>query len=493
MTAFQWPHVTVTGLPAGLSAHPAVVTIEVLLFGYFFVVNVIDFALIAISLHNLPAFMKIGHADTLRGMTMSFATPVSVLLPVFNESPHVESVIESLLGMRYPQHEVIVVNDGSTDDTLARLTQLYGLVPIPNASPARFRTKAVRAVYRSTRRPNLRVVDKVNGGKGDALNAGINESRYPLLLAADGDSIYAPDALEQMAQTFLTDPSTVGCGAGLRVANEAEIVNGQPRHKRLPRNLLLRFQIVEYLRAGLISRFAWAPLNGIMCVSGACALWRKDVVVAVGGYATNTVWEDAEMTVRVHHYMRLTRTRYRIAFVPAGVCWTTAPQTLGALRAQRISWHRHITEAITKHRNMLFRPYAGAVGWFALPAYVMNEWLAPIWLLLGVGFLAAAALLGIISWEAQLALLAAVLAFTTLKMALAFLLDEMSYRTHSPREMWSLFWAAILEQIGYRQLLSWWSIVGIVQFYAKTPIRGRTDGIAKASDPPYRPATPALP
>lgn len=462
--------------------------IEAILFTYFLLANVIDFALILASWRALPRFMRLGTADTIRDMTMSFAPPVSVILPAYNEGEQIVPVTQSLLAMRYPQFEIVIVNDGSTDDTIDRLTAQYGLVPVPQGRYARFRTKAVRAVYRSTKYPNLRVLDKVNGGKGDSLNAGINESRFPLLLMTDGDSIYAADTLEQMIQPFLDDPTTVGCGAGIRALNEAQVIDGKPVRKSLPRNLLIRFQIIEYLRAGLASRFAWAPLNGIMCISGACALWKKDAIVGAGGYATNTVWEDAEMTVRVHHYMRSSRRRYRIAFVPAGMCWTTVPDTLRALRLQRTSWHRHISEAVSKHRNMLFGKGMGVAGWFALPAYVMFEWLAPVWLLAGIAFVAITAGLGVLSWEAQAALLLAVFSLTWLKMALAFLLDELSYRTHSPGEICALFVAALLEQAGYRQLLALWSIAGMLQFYARRPIRGRAHEILRATDPPYRPA-----
>ncbi len=490
MTNFQWPHISITGLPGGLSASPWVITIELLLFAYFLVVNVIDFALIVVAMRRLPGFIKLGQADTLRSATLQYATPISIILPAYNEEEHILAVVQSLSNVHYADYEIIVVNDGSNDSTLDILRKAYDLIPIPQARYQRFETEAVRCMYRSTKLANLRVIDKDNGGKGDALNAGLNEARYPLFFAADGDSIYTPDVLEQMVQPFLEDSTTVGCGAGLRILNGSDRSGPTPVQRKLPRSLIVRFQIVEYLRAALTSRFGWAPLNGIMSISGACALWKKDVVIDAGGYATNTVWEDAEMTVRVHHYMRATRQPYAITFVPAGVCWTTVPETFKELAKQRISWHRHISEAISRHRNMLFRSRAGVVGWFALPTYVFNEWLAPLWLLLGLGFVVIAGVLGILSWQAQLALLTMVFALTVLKMAMAFLLDEVSYRTYGMRDVWALFIAAMLEQIGYRQLQAIWNLTGMLQFYFKRPIRGRTDGIAGPADPPYQPAKP---
>ena len=491
MTLTQWPQVTITGMPAGLSASPLVVTIEVLLFAYFLVVNAVDFTLILLAMRRLPEFVKVERADSLREATLPYATPVSILLPAYNEEEHILGVVESLTKIRYSNYEIIIVNDGSTDSTLKILQDAFDLIPVPQASYVRFKTQPVRMMYRSAKIGNLRVIDKQNGGKGDALNAGINESRYPMFFAADGDSIYTPDVLERMIQPFIQDTATVGCGAGLRILNGADRTGSTPVQRKLPRNMLVRFQIIEYLRAGLTSRFGWAPLNGIMCLSGACALWKKQVVIDAGGYSTDTIWEDAEMTVRVHHYMRVTSQPYAIRFVPAGVCWTSVPETFHELRKQRMSWHRHLSEAIARHRNMLFRPSSGIFGWFALPAYVFNEWLAPLWLLLGFGFLLVAQVMGILSWQAQLALLTMVFALTVLKMAMAFLLDEVSYRTYGMRDMWALFVAAMLEQVGYRQLLALWNLGGLLQFCFKRPIRGRKHDIAGPLDRPYTPAVRA--
>lgn len=458
-----------------LAAHPVVLAIEIVLFAYFLLVNVIDFALIVTSLRTLPRFMKLNRSGALADAVRNFPTPVSVLLPVFNEAQHVSGVIRSLLEMRYAQFEIVVINDGSTDKTLETIADEFGLVPVPEARYAGLKTKPVHAVYRSTLYQHLRVVDKQNGGKGDALNAGLNEARYPMILAADGDSYYTTDTLEQMMQPFAEDHNTVGCGAALRVANKRK-------------SLLVRFQIAEYLRAALNSRFAWAPLNGIMCISGACALWKKDVIVGAGGYLTHTIWEDAELTVRVHHYMRKTGQRYRIAFIPEAVCWTQVPERLGDLQHQRMAWHRHITETVAKHRNLLFHWKAGATGWFALPAYVLTEWLAPIWLLAGVGFAIVTSAMGMLSVQAQLALLAVVFALTVLKTAMALVLDEVSYRSYTLRDVWTLLGVSILEQIGFRQLVALWSLAGMLAFFLKLPIRGSRRGIISPFEAPYRPA-----
>jgi cellulose synthase/poly-beta-1,6-N-acetylglucosamine synthase-like glycosyltransferase len=469
---------TITGLPRGLSAHPAIVGIELLLFAYFLFSNTVDFALIIGALRHLPQLMRMRDADRQRAAAIIYAPPVSILLPAYNEEAHIVSVVRSLLAVRYPQFELIIVNDGSTDATMRVLTEAFSLVPLPEARYVGLKTKPVREVYRSTEFPNLRVLDKENGGKGDALNAGINESRYPLLFAADGDSLYSDTLLEEMIVPFMQDPSTVGCGAAIRIVNQR-------------RNFIVRVQIIEYLRAALNSRFGWRLFNGIMCISGACALWKKEVLLAAGGYSVDTIWEDAEMTVRVHHYMRAQGRRYRVAFVPTAVCFTHVPETLNELAQQRMSWQRHISEAVSRHRRLLFARRGGMVGWLALPAYALFEWLAPVWLLVGAGFVIAAGELGILSWQAQLALLASTFALTALKSALALLLDQLSYRTVTMREIPALFFVALIEPIGYRQLHAVWNLAGILQFCFKRPIRGRRTGIAGPFDAPYRPKVSA--
>lgn len=465
---------TITGMPQGLSAHPTIVAIELMLFAYFLFSNAVDFALIAGALRHLPRMIRIGDADDQRLAAVTYAPPVSIVLPAYNEEEHIVKVVRSLLEVRYPQHELVVVNDGSTDGTLAALTQAFSLVPLPEARYVGLKTKPVRQVYRSTVFPNLRVLDKQNGGKGDALNAGINESRYPMIFAADGDSIYGADLLEEMIVPFLQDPETVGCGAAIRIVNKK-------------RGLVVKLQIIEYLRASLNSRFGWRLFNGIMCISGACALWKKDVLLAAGGYSTDTIWEDAEMTMRVHNCMRAGRRKYRIAFVPTGVCWTHVPENLQELAQQRMSWHRHISEAVSRNRRLLFSRGGGVAGWFALPAYALFEWLAPLWLLFGAAFFIAAGVIGILSWQAQIALFAAAFALTALKTALALLLDQLSYRTVESRDVPALFGAALIEPLGFRQLMAAWNLIGIAQFCFKRPIRGRRTGIAGPFDAPYRP------
>lgn len=257
---------------------------------------------------------------------LSLAPPVSVLVPAFNEQLTVVSTVRALLGLNYSHHEVVVVNDGSTDHTLARLVAEFSLVPFPEAYRVRLVTQRIRTVYRSTTHPNLRVIDKENGGKSDALNAGINAARYPLFCAVDADSVLQRESLARAVRPFLEDASTVAVGGTVRLANGCTIVDGFVEKVGLPRNPLALLQVVEYLRSFLFGRLGWSPFNALMVISGAFGVFRKDVVLDAGGYRTDTVGEDMELVMRLHRHCRAAGRRYRIVFIADPICWTEAPE-----------------------------------------------------------------------------------------------------------------------------------------------------------------------
>lgn len=478
-------HVLVLGAPGALGSSLPILITEGLLFIYFLAVNLVDLMTIIVALVALPRSIRIDAGDALGRTLSAFSTPVSVLVPAFNEEADIEEAVRSLIALKHVEHEVIVINDGSTDGTLERLITAFDLVPFNVARYVKFPTKRIRTTYRSQSFRHLFVIDKENGGKGDSLNAGLNAAHYPLLFSADADTLYADDCLEKMVQPFLEDLKTVACGANIGILNGAEIRDGRPFHNSLPHNFLVRCQILEYLRSFLNCRAGWTPLNGLMIVSGACGLWKKDVVVGAGGFSVNTIWEDLEMTVRIHSYMRKQRKRYRIAFVAPPVCWTNVPESIAQLQNQRIGWHRHLSEAISIHRKLLFNRRGGLVEWLAFPNLVLGEWLAPAVQLAGLVFLISCAMLGVLSVSGQLALLAIVFGLMLLKAAAALLLDEISFRSHRLKVVWGLFWTAVFEQFGFRQLVAFWSLIGAVKFLVRSPIRGRTTDIPSIFDKPY--------
>src|SRR5581483_2201206 len=294
------------------------------------------------------------------------------------------------------------------------------------------------------------VVDKVNGGKADALNVALNLSRYPLVFAGDADSTYDPAALQLMVEPVLRDARTVGVGSAIAVAGSRdERAQGAPPGGQ-DRGLLARFQILEYLRTFPAARMGWAPFNALALVSGASGLWRKDVLVAAGGYRTDTIWEDMEITMRVHHLMRSRRLPYRIAFVPYPVCRTRVPDTVRALYRQRKGWSRHVAECVTIHRRLLGR---GVVGAAALPYLIVFEWLAPVFVASGLVFIVLGLIFGILNLHEQVAVLALVLILAIGMSLVSVLLDQVSNNVYGGRLDWPLFGALVLENLGYRQVV----------------------------------------
>ncbi|WP_312510929.1 glycosyltransferase [Massilia sp.] len=388
--------------------------------------------------------------------------PVSILVPAYNEEASIAASIRSMLQLSYAEFEIIVVNDGSTDATLEVLKREFALLPFPEAYRRQIPTREVRQVYRSTRYPNVRVIDKVNGGKADSLNAGINVSRYPLFCGVDADSILQRDSLSKVTEPFLRDPTVVAAGGTVRVANGCQVSGGFLTRVGLPSNTLALFQVVEYLRAFLFGRLGWSAMNGMLIISGAFGVFRKDAVVLAGGYRVNTIGEDMELVVRMHRLLRARRQPYRIEFVPDPVCWTEAPEDLRTLRNQRIRWQRGLAESLTANWGLMFSRNGGVPGRVAFPFMLLFEWLGPLVELGGYAFMIFAFFTGLISWQAFGAFLFVAIGLGILLSASGLLLEEMSFHIY-PRgkQLLALGAIVILENFGYRQINAWWRLIGM--------------------------------
>jgi len=284
--------------------------------------------------------------------------------------------------------------------TLDALVREFGLEPFPEAYYAQIRTAEVRSVWRSQRYPQLKVIDKVNGGKADALNVGINAARYPLFCGIDADSVLERDSLQRVVGPFLRDSRVVATGGTVRVANGCTIEGGYLTRVGLPDSLLALFQVVEYLRAFLFGRLGWSAISGMLIISGAFGLFRKETVISVGGYRPNTIGEDMELVVRIHRELRARREAYRIEFLPDPVCWTESPEDLATLRNQRIRWQRGLSESLAANWKLVFSRRGGVPGWVAFPFMAAFEWMGPVLELTGYAFMITAYLLGGISWSA---------------------------------------------------------------------------------------------
>ncbi|NKB88589.1 MAG: glycosyltransferase [Acidobacteria bacterium] len=391
--------------------------------------------------------------------------PISLLVPAFNEEKTIATTVYSLLQLEYPEHEIVVVNDGSTDGTLETLLREFECEPTPDVYRRDLDTEEVHATYRSRTYRNLRVIDKTNGGKADALNAAINVARFPLFCSIDADSILERRSLSRVVLPFIEDSRTVAVGGTVRIANGCKVEDGMVIEPALPTGFLPLFQIVEYLRAFLFGRMGWAQINSLLVVSGAFGLFHRATVVEVGGYDTQTLGEDMELTVRMHRILRAARRDYRITFVPEPICWTEVPEDLRTLRIQRARWQRGLSESLWSNRRLLFHPQGGAAGWVGFPFMVLVEWLSPIVEVFGYAYMFIGLAMGWVDLPVMLVFLAVAVGFGTLLSVMGLVLEEMSFKVYSHAgQMVRLFAIAVIENFGFRQLMSVYRLIGTLQW-----------------------------
>ena len=432
---------------------------------YFIGLNCGYLALNFLSLISLSKLMRIRMVDELPQIYSGWTPPISLLVPAYNEQASIASSVHSMLQLSYQEFEIVVINDGSKDDTLKVLEQEFALIPFPEAYRQRLKTQPVRGIYRSTLYNNLRVIDKENGGKADSLNAGINTARYPLFCGVDADSILQRDSLQRMAQPFLEDARVVAAGGSIRIANGCQVSNGFLQKVDLPKKILPLLQIVEYLRAFLFGRMGWSPLNAMLIISGAFGLFKKEAVIEAGGYRTGTIGEDMELVVRIHRLYRRAKKPYRIVFVPDPICWTEAPEDLATLKNQRIRWQRGLLESLSLNLGLLCHYRGGAAGWLAFPFMLLFEALGPIIELTGYLFMFALFLSGMISSQALWVFLFVAIGFGVLLSVSSLLLEEITFHiAPRPRHLLLLVLIVLLENFGYRQINSWWRFIGIVRW-----------------------------
>jgi len=444
--------------------------VEAFLVGYVALVNGIYFILMLIGYFALRKESEPFTAKDIDILLKSpFVPSVSVLAPAFNEAATIRDSVRSMLSLRHPKHEVIVINDGSADETLHALIHEFRLYRSSRVALGEIPTAAVRGVYESRDPIPLVVIDKENGGKADALNCGINYARNDLFAAVDADSIIERDALLQISRPFLEHPAeTMAVGGMVRVANGCVIEHGALTAVDAPRNLLARFQIVEYLRSFLAGRTALSFANTLLIISGAFGVFRRQVVIDMGGYRRDTVGEDMELVVRLHRYCRERQLPCRVEFISNSVCWTEAPESWRVLRRQRVRWQRGCIECLLFHKRLIGNRRFGAVGLVGLPYFLAYEAIAPCAELLGYVLTVAGLCLGLLSPAGAL-LFAAVSVFFGLLMSIsALLLEEMTISKYrNPRDIFRLLAAALLENLGYRQLNLLWRVQAVIEVFSR--------------------------
>lgn len=417
--------------------------------------------------------------------------PIAIIAPAYNEELSIVDSVRAFLHLEYPNFNVVVVNDGSKDRTLACLRERFQLEAVKPVHRRDLPCKTIRAVYRSAIEPRLVVVDKDNGGKADALNAGINVARTPLVCCVDADSLIDRRALLRMVEPFIYDPTqTVAVGGTIRLANGATVRDGCVTALALPASWVARFQIIEYLRAFLFARLGMNRMGGNLIISGALGLFRRDIVVQLGGYKRDTVGEDMELIVRMHRHMRDQKVPYRICYVPDPVCYTEAPEDMKTLGRQRHRWQRGLFDSLARHRTMFLNPRYGPIGLVAFPMFVLFELLAPVLELFGYVYMVCAALVGAVDPLTFGLFLALAWLIGFLMSLQAMALDDLGFNSYRGVAMRAkLILAAALESCGYRQILLWHRLKGMVDFLRGGQVWGdMTRKGFTAAAPPVPPA-----
>ncbi len=432
---------------------------------YFAVANTIQLAIMLLAFRGVRRRLRALRLEDFRDIQESdLAPPISILVPAHNEGPTIIESLRSLLALRYEKLEIVVINDGSTDDTLERLIAEFGLQRTPRVYWQQLKCRPVRGIYWSPAYPCLWVLDKANGRKADAINAGINLAATPYVSVVDGDTIIEDGAVLAMMHAILPHSAdTVAAGGTVRIVNGCRLEGIRPVQVGVPDSFLGRAQVVEYLRAFLFGRVGWSELRSLVIVSGAFGVFRKDALVEIGGFRDDTVGEDMDVIVRMHRKLREQRRPYRITFVPDPVCWTECPESLKVLRGQRERWQRGLGETLEHNRRMLGNPRYGRIGLLAMPYYMLFEYLAPLMETAGIVILPFGWALGVVQGWVFLLFLMASLVYGMVLSLLALLLEELSFRRYRERtQLAQLALVAVLEGFGLRQMQVWWRLVSLL-------------------------------
>jgi len=445
---------------------------EWIVLGYFLLVNsYMALLLISAAWETWQNSLRSRWEARWRVQGSSVAPTLSMLVPAYNESATILQSVQALLALYYPNLEVVVVNDGSKDNTLSLLIERFELVRINPIYQQSVPAKPARGLYRSRTHPNLLVVDKENGGRSDALNAAINLATGELVCAIDADTIIEPEGLERLIRPFLTGGDVVAAGGTIRPVNGCIVQRGRVVSVRAPTRALAGIQVIEYIRAFLFGRVGWNRLGGNLIISGAFGMFRRDALVAKGGYEKTCICEDMEAVVGVRRLGYEQGRPQRVVYIPDPVGWTEVPESTRVLGKQRDRWHNGLTDVIWRHRRILFNPSYGAMGMVSFPYFLLVEWLGPFIEALGLLILPILLLFGAVNVPFAILFFLVAYGYGLILSISSLLLEEFSFHRHETiRDRALLVIWTMLETFGYRQLTVYWRIRGAWNFF-----RGRSE------------------
>jgi cellulose synthase/poly-beta-1,6-N-acetylglucosamine synthase-like glycosyltransferase len=426
---------------------------------FFLVYCVATVTLLAMSVREISWFARGQQPARTRPDELAHRPSVSLVTPAYNEETLIVQSAEAFLASDYMPLEVVVVDDGSRDGTFARLDEAFELVPLPLRGRTALETAPIRSLNISRTEPRLRVVHKDNGGRSDAINAGISVARGELVVIVDADSLLEPQAITRSVRPFEVRPDhCMAVGGGIRVANGSKIVGGRVVTPEVSWRGVGATQVLEYLRGFFATRIAWSQMNGLLIVSGAFGVFRRDVLVALGGFSRATLGEDMEITMRIHHLIRPQLKGARVEFAPDAVCWTEAPGTMGGLRSQRVRWHTGLLDNLRMHKWMFGRPRYGAAGTAAMPYMLLFEAIEPLIEVLGFAIVITLLIDDAVNWTYLVAFFLVALVTSQVLDAATLLIEEIGFRRYHAKDLARLVAWGLVEALWFRPALAWWRL-----------------------------------
>lgn len=436
---------------------------------YSIIISLSYLILMGLSYRNVGKQARLWNLKNISMLFRSKMIPaISIIAPAYNEEMTIVSSVKSLLNLKYPDYELIVVNDGSKDETLNQLIEAFHLIRVNYQFTQSLNTAPIRGIYRNASLPKLVIIDKSNGGKADALNAGINVANKEYFCGIDSDSLLEPEALLRLASMTLDESSeTPALGGNVFPINGCKIDNGTISEIHIPKSHLARFQNIEYLRAFMTGRLGWQELNSLLIISGAFGLFRKERIIGIGGYLTtlgkyrkDTVGEDMELVVRISRLMHEMKLRFKILYSYHANCWTQVPEDMKSLKTQRFRWHRGLIDILYFHKQMIFNPRYSTTGLLAMPYFLIFEAIGPMIEAQGYIMIVFAAALGILDGRIALLLFIGTIFLGIITSISALFIAERENQYFSPKDMGKLLCYAVIENFGPRQWISFWRIRG---------------------------------
>jgi len=436
---------------------------------YSIAINLIYMSLLFLSYKNVKKQSKLWNVKNISMMFRNKMIPsISIIAPAYNEEKTIIASAKSLLNLNYPDYELIIVNDGSKDDTLYKLITAFNLVRVDYYYKKSLSTAPIRGIYRNPSLPKMVVVDKSNGGKADSLNAGINVANKTYFCGIDADSLLEPEALLKIASLTLDESvETPALGGNIFPINGCRVDKGLVTDIGIPKNHLARFQTIEYIRAFMAGRLGWQQINSLLIISGAFGLFRKDRIIGIGGYLTekgkykkDTVGEDMELVVRITRLMHELKRPFKVLYAFNANCWTEVPEDLKSLKSQRFRWHRGLIDILYFHRKMLFNKSYGRTGMLAMPYFVIFEAIGPMFEIQGYLMVVLAAMLGILDANIAMLLFISTIFMGIIVSLSALLIAEKETHYFNLRDLLRLIGYAVIENFGPRQLFSFWRLRG---------------------------------